>query len=101
MHGTAIDITARVALQHQLAEFALFDELTGLHNRRGFVTLADHRFKVASRAGRKVPLLFIDMDGMKRINDSYGHAEGDRALVDVAEFLRAAVRSSDLVEGWR
>ncbi len=97
MHGTAADITERVALQQELAELVLVDELTGLHNRRGFVTLADHQLKVAGRAGRPVPLLFVDMDGMKTINDTYGHNEGDRALVEVAKFLRTALRASDLV----
>lgn len=80
MTGTAADITERVVLQQELAALALVDDLTGLHNRRGFVTLADHQLKVAARAGRVVPLLFVDVDGMKTINDTYGHAEGDRAL---------------------
>ncbi len=97
VHGTAVDITERVALEQELTALALFDDLTGLHNRRGFVTLADHHLALAMRTGRPVPLLFVDMDGMKTINDTYGHNEGDRALVDVASFLRAALRASDLV----
>jgi diguanylate cyclase (GGDEF)-like protein len=97
MKGTIADITERVALQQELAALALVDDLTGLYNRRGFVTLADHQLKVAARAGRAVPLLFVDMDGMKTINDTYGHPDGDRALVEVATFLRNAVRASDLV----
>jgi len=97
MTGTAADITGRVALQQELVALALVDDLTGLHNRRGFVTLADHQLKVAARAGRPVPLLFVDMDGMKSINDSYGHNEGDRALEEVAAFLRTVVRDSDIV----
>ncbi|MDP9073201.1 MAG: diguanylate cyclase [Actinomycetota bacterium] len=97
LRGTATDITERVALQQELAAYALSDELTGLHNRRGFVTLADHLFKVAGRAGRPLALLFIDMDGLKTINDSYGHNAGDQALIDVSKFLRATLRCSDLV----
>lgn len=97
MTGIAQDVTERVALEQELAALALFDELTGLHNRRGFLTLAEHQLEVASRADRPVPLLFVDMDGMKTINDTYGHSEGDRALVQVAKFLRTALRASDLV----
>lgn len=97
IHGTTSDITERVLLQQELAGLALVDELTGLHNRRGFATLADHQLKVAARAGREVPLLFVDMDGMKSINDSFGHVEGDRAIAEVAEFLRSSCRASDVV----
>lgn len=97
MSGTAADITERIELEQELAALALFDELTGLHNRRGFVILADHQLKVACRAGRPVPMLFVDMDGMKTINDTYGHDEGNRALIEVATFLRTTVRASDLV----
>ena len=95
--GTAVDVTERVTLHQELAALALYDDLTGLLNRRGFVTLADHQITAAVRAGRPVPLLFVDMDGMKTINDTYGHNEGDRALVEVAAFLRETVRTTDLV----
>jgi len=97
LSGTAVDITERIALQQELGAMALVDDLTGLHNRRGFVTLAEYQLKVAGRAGRRVPLLFVDMDGLKAINDTYGHNAGDEALVEVAEFLRAGLRSADLV----
>lgn len=97
MHGTAADITERVRLQEELVALALVDELTGLHNRRGFLTLADHQRKVAARSGRGLPLLFVDVDGMKTINDTFGHGAGDQALIDVAAFLRGSCRASDLV----
>ena len=91
------DVTRRLADAAALAALALDDELTGLHNRRGFVTLADHQLKMAARAGRTTPLLFIDVDGMKSINDTLGHKVGDQALIDVAQFLRASCRASDLI----
>jgi len=97
LSGTAANITERVVLQQELAALALVDELTGLHNRRGFVTLANHQLVVAGRNGRPVPLLFIDLNGMKSINDTFGHDQGDSALREAARFLRAAVRASDLV----
>jgi diguanylate cyclase (GGDEF)-like protein/PAS domain S-box-containing protein len=91
------DVTRRLADAAALASLALDDELTGLHNRRGFVTLADHQLKMAARAGRTTPLLFVDVDGMKAINDTLGHTVGDQALVDVAQFLRASCRAWDLI----
>jgi diguanylate cyclase (GGDEF)-like protein len=73
------------------------DELTGLHNRRGFLTLAEHQLKIARRDGTNIVLVFVDLDRFKQINDSYGHAEGDRALRETAEVLRQSLRSSDIV----
>ena len=97
MRGTATDVSDRVALQEELAALALVDELTGVHNRRGFLTLAEHQRKLATRAGRQLRMVFVDIDGMKTINDTYGHAEGDRALAAVAEVLRQTFRAGDVV----
>jgi diguanylate cyclase (GGDEF)-like protein len=85
------------ALQAELRELALKDELTGLHNRRGFYALAENQCKVAFRSGRGMLLFFIDVDGLKEINDSLGHAEGDRALKRTAEILKKTFRDSDIV----
>lgn len=87
----------RNRMQNQLRQQALVDELTGLHNRRGFATLASHQLKVAKRQTTPLVVLFVDLDGMKSINDTYGHAEGDRALIDTADLLRSSLRSSDVV----
>jgi two-component system, cell cycle response regulator len=87
----------RHRMQAQLRQLAIIDELTGLHNRRGLITLAEHQLKVARRRGTPAAVLFIDLDGMKGINDTHGHAEGDRALQDTADLLRATFRTSDLL----
>jgi two-component system, cell cycle response regulator len=87
----------RNRMQSQLRQLAIVDELTGLHNRRGFATLAGHQLMLARRQGTPGAVLFADLDGMKDINDTYGHAEGDRALVDTADILRSTLRRSDLV----
>lgn len=97
LYGTAADITEQVALQQGLAALALCDGLTGLHNRQAFIILADHQLKVSARGDRATSLLFIDMNGLKAINDTHGHDEGDGALVAVARFLRSSVRATDLV----
>lgn len=73
------------------------DELTGLHNRRGFLELARQHLRVASRAGAPVLLCFIDMDGLKPINDRLGHEAGDGALSELAEVLRRTFRESDIL----
>ncbi len=76
---------------------SIIDELTGLHNRRGFLTLARQQLHVASRMKKNMTLLFADLDGMKLINDAFGHTVGDQALIDTANLLRETFRQSDIV----
>jgi diguanylate cyclase (GGDEF)-like protein len=81
-------------------ELAQRDPLTGLHNRRGFLEQALPVFATAARNARPVSAVVIDIDHFKRINDRHGHAGGDRTLVDVAERIRNACRSGDIVARW-
>jgi diguanylate cyclase (GGDEF)-like protein len=76
---------------------SLTDELTGALNRRGFRALAEHQIRVARRNGSDLLLLYVDLIDFKGINDRYGHAEGDRALREVAALLQRTVRDTDLV----
>lgn len=87
----------RHRMRLELTALSLTDELTGLANRRGFMTLAEQLIKTARRVGEDVFLAYADMDGMKRINDELGHEAGDRALRDVAKALRDTFRDSDIV----
>jgi two-component system cell cycle response regulator len=80
-----------------LREMSFTDPLTRLHNRRGFLALAEAQLQLVHRSRRDATLLYVDVDGLKVINDVYGHAEGDRALVRVAQALRGTLRRSDLV----
>ena len=73
------------------------DELTGLHNRRGFIDLARAELDEAVRAQRGMLVIFSDLDGLKQINDRLGHQAGDRALFEFATLLRATFRERDLV----
>lgn len=82
---------------NSLRGLSLTDELTGLFNRRGFATLAQGHLRLAGRTGQQFVLLFVDVDGLKRINDEQGHHAGDLALARVAEVLRTTFRQSDLV----
>jgi diguanylate cyclase (GGDEF)-like protein len=84
-------------VQAELGNLALSDELTGLYNRRGFYALADRQLKLGRRSGRAMLLFFIDVDGLKQINDSRGHTEGDWALKRTAEMLRKTFRDSDII----
>lgn len=81
----------------ELTDLALIDELTGLYNRRGFMALAWHQMKVAARARQPTSLIFLDLDGMKRINDDLGHQTGNEALVEFAQILRSTYRESDII----
>jgi two-component system, cell cycle response regulator len=73
------------------------DELTGLHNRRGFMMLAEQQLKVATRSKRRVMLVFADLNGMKFVNDTFGHEAGDMLLRDAAKALRLTFRESDIL----
>jgi diguanylate cyclase (GGDEF)-like protein len=97
--GASLRRRLKFAIQRhgKLETLALKDDLTGLHNRRGFLALAEQQLKVARRNGDGALLLFIDLDGMKMINDSFGHAEGNRALIDTACLLSTSFRASDVV----
>ena len=81
----------------ELRSMSLTDDLTGIYNRRGFLTLAKQQLKIADRMKNRLLLLFIDLDGMKWINDNLGHREGDRALIDTANILRDTFRESDII----
>jgi diguanylate cyclase (GGDEF)-like protein/PAS domain S-box-containing protein len=81
----------------QVRALSIVDDLTGLYNRRGFLTLAQRQLKVALRKRRRALLFFLDLDGLKQINDRLGHKAGDQALVDAADQLKRAFRDADIV----
>ncbi len=91
------DITERKNVEEQLRILSLGDDLTGLYNRRGFLTLAEQELKMANRLKRGMFLLFADLDHLKEINDRYGHQEGDRALMDVANVIKDTYRDPDII----
>ncbi len=91
------DITERRRLEEELRALSLIDELTSLYNRRGFFNLAQQQLKLAKRTKRR-PLFFIaDLDGLKQINDTYGHEKGDMALIDAAGIMKETFRESDII----
>lgn len=93
--GVLSDISERKRLEIALAQQALSDPLTGLANRTLFRDRVEHALATADRTGRACAALFLDLDRFKTVNDSLGHAAGDRLLVAVAESLRQCLRASD------
>jgi diguanylate cyclase (GGDEF)-like protein/PAS domain S-box-containing protein len=95
--GTVVDITARKQLEDALRALALIDELTGLYNRRGFMTLAERQLTLVRRKHQCLVLVAADLDGLKEINDRFGHQEGDRAIIAAAGILKQTYREADIV----
>ena len=89
--------TDRKRMEEEIREMSLRDQMTDLYNRRGFITLTEQQIRAANRAKRPMLLTFIDLDGLKGINDTLGHEEGDRALIDAANVLRQTFRESDVI----
>ena len=90
------DVTEQKRAEESMQALSLVDDLTGLYNRRGFLTLAEQQFKIAARMRKKMYLIFLDVDGMKRVNDNMGHREGNLLLVEAASAIRQAFRNSDI-----
>jgi diguanylate cyclase (GGDEF)-like protein len=89
--------TKQRELQEALGSLAFTDELTGLLNRRGFMAIAEQQLKLGHRSGRGMILFFMDVVGLKNINDSFGHSEGDRALKRTSKAIEKTFRDSDVI----
>jgi diguanylate cyclase (GGDEF)-like protein len=92
-----IQTLLRKKLEEELLSLSINDPLTGLHNRRGFLSLVKQQLKVSDRNKRGVQLYFADLDGLKLINDTLGHVEGDKALIEAATVFKDTFRASDIV----
>ena len=94
--GTALVVMSS-RRERAMAVIASTDELTSIHNRRGWFELAEQELARAARAGETRLAVFVDLDGLKQVNDVLGHEEGDRAIASAATVLRAACRSGDVL----
>jgi len=91
------DVSERKRLEEQLTHQAFHDPLTGLANRALFRDRVSHALALAQRQGHPITVLFLDLDDFKRVNDSLGHAEGDRLLIAAAERFLSCARAADTV----
>ncbi|HEY0827522.1 MAG TPA: diguanylate cyclase, partial [Bacilli bacterium] len=87
----------RNRLQGELYNLAIVDELTGLYNRRGFYILAEREVNLVNKTATKFILVSADLDGMKQINDTFGHSTGDLALVDITHILKETFSNSHII----
>lgn len=91
------EIQERLKAEAEVRQLSLTDELTGLYNRRAFFLLAEQQLKIARRTQTLYCLLFADLDGLKKVNDTFGHEMGDRMIVDAAQILKQTFRDADIV----
>ncbi|SDW97110.1 histidine kinase N-terminal 7TM domain-containing protein [Paenibacillus sp. CF384] len=92
-----IDVSERVRLQQRLHELAFHDGLTGIYNRTHFLQLSEKLLGESLSSGEPIALLLFDIDHFKRINDTYGHDIGDRALLHVVGICRKVLRTEDVL----
>lgn len=90
----------RKALENRLRELSNTDDVTDLLNRRGFEFLADQHVKIAKRTKSSFCIVFFDLDHLKQINDTYGHLEGTRSIVEMSKILSNTFRNVDLIGRW-
>jgi diguanylate cyclase (GGDEF)-like protein len=83
--------------QEKLRDPSLRDQLTNLYNRQGFFTLAEHQVRMAKQMKKEIMLLYMDVNCLKWINDTFGHLSGDQALIDTANILEGTFRESDII----
>jgi diguanylate cyclase (GGDEF)-like protein/PAS domain S-box-containing protein len=91
------EITTLKTMEHKLHILSMTDELTGLYNRRGFFDLIGHHLKLADRDKKEIFMLYADLDNLKKINDTFGHDEGDKVIVEIANILASTYRESDII----
>lgn len=91
------DITERKRMEEEVLTLSITDQLTGLYNRRGFLSLAEQQLKLSERNKDGLLLFFADLDLLKRINDVLGHEEGDKALIEAANIFKETFRTSDII----
>lgn len=97
INGTAQDVTAARRAEQDITQLALYDALTGLPNRSHWMRHARSAIKIAQRHDDRLAVLFLDLDQFKTVNDSLGHAIGDRLLTIVANRLSGCVRENDML----
>lgn len=91
------EVEQRVKAQAVAEQLAIVDSLTGLFNRRHLVELAEHQLEIATRYQRPFSLIMFDVDNFKKINDTFGHAAGDKVLTILSSNVQNSLRRSDVI----
>ncbi|BDU51714.1 diguanylate cyclase [Haliovirga abyssi] len=91
------DITEKKLIENEIKRYATFDELTGLYNRRIGIEMLEKNLQMAKRNNNNLIVIFIDVNGLKKINDSLGHKNGDKLIKITADILKESSRESDIV----
>lgn len=95
--GTHVDISQQKQAEEKLEKLALIDSLTGCCNRRNGLELLDRQIKLSRRSKSPLLLAFLDIDGFKAINDTFGHEEGDEVLKEVVKLFKSTLREIDII----
>lgn len=95
--GNSMDVTERKKMEEEIRLISITDPLTGLYNRRGFMLFAEQQFNLAKRNNTELLLFYLDLDNLKHINDSFGHEEGDAALIRASGILKSTFRITDII----
>lgn len=98
--GFGIDISEQKRLEQELEMLAVQDPLTGTYNRRMFPEFVSGEIERSARYGTRFSLVMLDVDHFKSINDTYGHAVGDRVLTEIPGVLQATTRRPDVLFRW-
>lgn len=91
------EMRERLKAEAEVKRLAITDELTGLLNRRGFWLMATQQLKISQRTKTSFCLFFADVDGLKQINDNFGHPAGDQIIIDAAKVIRGTFREGDII----
>jgi diguanylate cyclase (GGDEF)-like protein len=83
--------------QERLTHLAMTDDLTGLHNRRGFLVYGSKTLAEAARHQKATAVLYVDIDGLKRVNDAFGHEAGTTLILGAADVLKNSFRAADVL----
>jgi diguanylate cyclase (GGDEF)-like protein len=92
-----LDLASMIEEEITVQTIANIDDLTSLFNRRGFMGVGENAIAICKRMRRPATMMFFDLDGFKQVNDTYGHAEGDKVLKNIGSLLQSVFRNSDVV----
>ncbi len=91
------EVAERIRTEAEVRRLSLTDELTGLYNRRGFLLLGEQQLRIARRTNTAGWLVFADLDGLKKVNDAFGHEAGDEMIAETARLLGENFRDADVI----